>query len=73
MELLLSIIPHGLAVGLLAVLPVLRAIIALTDKYIAQSPDKHDDKGWAKIKSQKWFQNLETVLKITVGLELPKK
>lgn len=73
MEFLLQLIPHGLAVGLLVALPVLRALIKLTDEVIAKSPDKHDDKGWAKIKSSSWFIALDTVLKYSVGLELPKK
>jgi hypothetical protein len=72
MEFLLQLIPHGVAVGLLVALPVIRGLIKLTDEVIAKSPDKHDDAGWARIKQSTWFIALETILKYGAGLELPK-
>lgn len=71
---LLTIIPGGVASAILFILPLLRLLIHFTDKYIAASPDKHDDKGWARIKSTAWFAALNAFLQVTagLGLELPK-
>lgn len=69
---LFTIIPGGVASAILITLPLLRLLIATVDKFIAQSPDKHDDAGWARIKQSSWFIAIQTLLQITVGLELPK-
>ena len=62
MEELIKMLPGGAVTITLAVLAAIRVGIGIIDRTIAKTPDKHDDAGWAKIRTSFAFILLEEIL-----------
>ena len=73
MEELIKMLPGGAVTITLAVLAAIRVGIGIIDRTIAKTPDKHDDAGWAKIRTSFAFILLEEILFYTAGIKLPQK
>lgn len=70
---ILDLLPHGPVSITLAVLAALRVLITIVDKTVAETPDKHDDAGWTKIRSSFYMIFMEQLLYYAAGIKLPDR